>query len=253
VDADAVLWGDMRRHADFDRFDFIVDSPIGDPNLVRKWVMDADAVSRHHPHFDARRHVPDFFNTGVHFARRGAVDLDRYLALVRYAQANPDAFYGDQGPLNFMVFSAADEGKLRVDQRELQVTTGETTREEVVRRFAFVNGLPRAVGDPVVLHWAGSPKPRVRQRGRDYFAPMTFFRLEFRRSARDSGVPARADELRLRWEDVLCGDWRGSNMRGRLGRLRRRTRQCFASAKVALRARTPDWIVSTLRRRSHAP
>ena len=51
--------------------------------------------------------------------------------------------------------------------------TGRTRREDVVRRFEFLDSGPAAGGDPVVLHWVGSPKPRVRQRGRDYFEPMT--------------------------------------------------------------------------------
>ena len=44
VDADAVVWGDMRQHADFDHFDFILNTPIGDPEQVRNWVMDAEAA-----------------------------------------------------------------------------------------------------------------------------------------------------------------------------------------------------------------
>jgi hypothetical protein len=249
LDADVVVWGDMRRHADFDRVDFVLDRPISDPETVRRWVMDVDEVRRHFPDFDARRHASEYVNTGTYFGRRGMLELDRYIKLLRISSDHPGMFYGSQGILNFMVFSAADEGRLRLDQRELQVTTGDTTREEVVRRFAFVDSQPNVVGEPVVLHWAGSPKPRVRERGRDYFAPMTYFRREFRRAVRGGAGPTTADELRLRLEDMMCADWRGSNVRGRLGRLRRRSRQRYARAKVAVRKRTPNWIVGTLRRR----
>ena len=188
LDADAVVWGDMRRLLpDPGRFDFVLDAPIGDPEKVRRSVMDVDAVSRLFPDFDAGRHASEYVNSGAYFARRGMLDLDRYLELVRIAQSQPGMFYGSQGVFNFMVFSAADEGELRLNQRELQVTTGDTTREQVVRRFAFCDSRPTVVGDPVVLHWAGSPKPRVRERGRDYFEPMTFFRREFRRAVRGGG------------------------------------------------------------------
>ena len=152
IDADAIVWGDMRSHADFDQFDFIIDSPIRDSDLARKYVMDATAVSRHFPDFDAGRHVPDYVNVGAYFARRGMFELDEYLELVRLMQTAPGMFYADQGLLNFMVFRAADEGKLRLSQRELQVTTGDTIREKVVRRFAFADSQPRVVGDAVVLH-----------------------------------------------------------------------------------------------------
>ena len=155
LDADAVVWGDMRRHADFDRADFVLDGPISDPDSVRRWVMDVDAVGRHFPDFDAQRHVADFVNTGAYFGRRGMLELDRYIELLRISRDHAGMFYGSQGVFNFMVFRAADEGRLRLEQRELQVTTGDTTREEVVGRFAFVDSQPSVVGEPVVLHWAG--------------------------------------------------------------------------------------------------
>ena len=248
IDADTVVWGDMRRHAAFDDFDFIFDSPIGDAERVRKWVMDVDVIGRRFPEFDAGGHVPEYVNTGAVYGRRGTFELDEYLELVRFAQANQGALYADQGLLNFMVFRAADEGRLRLDRRELQVTTGDTTREEVVRRFAFVDSQPHVVGDPLVLHWAGSPKPRVRERGRDYFEPMTFFRRKFRRASRGVREPMLSEELGLRFEDAMCADWRGSNVRGRIGRVTRRASQNYGRMKIALRARTPDWIMATIRR-----
>jgi hypothetical protein len=247
LDADAVAWGDMRLVADLERFDLVIDSPIADREKVRRWVMDSDSVARHFPDFDARAHVDEYVNTGAHFARRGTLDLDRYLELLRFSATHPGLFYGSQGVFNFMVFSAADEGKVRLDQRELQVTTGDTTREEVVDRFRFERGLPHVVGAPAVLHWAGSPKPTVRTRGRDYFAPMTFFRRQFRIAVR-GGTTSPTDGLRLRIEDMLCADWRGSNLRGRQRRLRRRAGQAYACFRVALRARVPDRIVAIVRR-----
>jgi len=167
VDADAVVWGDMRRIADFERFDVILNTPIGDPERVRKWVMDVDRVSRYFPDFDARAHAGDFVNSGAFFARRGMLDVHRYIELIRFARGHPGLFYGSQGVFNFMLFSAVSEGTIRLEQRELQIMTGDTTREEVTSRFGFEQGVPVASDPPVVLHWAGSPKPRVRSRGRD--------------------------------------------------------------------------------------
>ena len=248
IDADAVAWGDMRPHADFERFDFVLDDGNAGPEYVRRWVMDVDVVARQFPEFDAHGYAHRFVNTGAYFGTRGMLDLDRYLEIVRFSHAHPGVFYGSQGIFNFMVFSAADAGTLAVGQRELQVTTGLTAREDLVRRFAVVDGRPNGVGDPAVLHWAGSAKPSVRERDGDYFAPMTYFRLEHRRAARPDGRPRRTDLLRLRLEDALCTDWRGSNLRGRLGRLRRRTRQRWARLRVTLRALVPDRMVKTIRR-----
>jgi hypothetical protein len=246
IDADAIVWGDMRRLADFDQFDFVLDSPIGDSDLARDYVMDVEAVCRHFPDFDAGSHLSDYVNSGAFFARRGVIELDEYLELLRLVQLVPGLFYTDQGLLNFIVFRAADQGRLRLDQRELQVMTGGTMREEVAQRFAFTDSRPRVVGDPVVLHWVGTSKPRVRERGRDYFQPMTYFRREFRRAAR-GGRSSATDDLWLRFEDLLCTDDRGSNLRGRWRGLRRRAHKSFTRARVALRARTPDRLVATVR------
>ncbi len=247
VDADAVVWGDMRVHADFERFDFVLDRGGVEP---LRSVMDVELVETHFPDFDARGHARDYVNSGAFFGRKGALDLERYLEIVRTAQRVPGMFSGSQGALNFLVFSASDAGEIRVDQRELQVMTGRSTREDVVRRFAFVDSEPRVIGDPVVLHWVESPKPRVRERGRDYFEPMTFFRKRFRQLGRNSRGSTIRDEIGLRVEDAACTDWRGSNLRGRLARIRRRRRQHYLALKAAARGRTPDWVVAAVRRRS---
>ena len=241
LDADAVVWGDMRTLCDFERFDFVLDTPIPNPGYVRGWVMDVEEVGRQLPGIDAQRYAPLYVNSGAYFARKGVLELDRYLELLRFSAEHPGLFRGSQGIFNFMVFSGVDEGRLRLDQRELQVTTGDVAREEVVRRFLLIGGEPRVVDGPLVLHWAGSAKPRLRQRGRDYFEPMTFFRRRFRVDLQAQGGVRARDELRLRIEDVLCADFRGSNLRGRVNMARRRMRKRYAHARVAVRSRTPDW------------
>jgi hypothetical protein len=244
LDADTVVWGDMRELADFDRFDFVVDS-AAEPLRA---VMALDLVERHFPQFDARRHASDFTNTGAYFGRRNVLDLEYYLELERRSSAHPGMFYGSQGTFNLMVFSGADEGTLRVERRELQLMTWRVSREELVRRCPMSEAGPLVTGDPLVLHWVGTPKPRVRGGRTDYFAPMTFFRLEARRTARADGRPRATDLLHLRLEDALCTDWRGTNLIGRLRRLRRRFRQRWAVWRVALRARVPDRVVGAIRR-----
>ena len=244
LDADTIVWGDMRVHADFECFDFILDRGGIEPP---RFVMDVDLVETHFPEFDARRNLPDFVNSGVYFGRRGALDLDRYLDLLRLAREVPGLFYGSQGAFNFMLFSAADEGRVRVHQRELQVLTGRTLRADVVGRFGFADSKPLVLGDPVALHWVESPKPRVRQRGRDYFMPMTYFRHEFRRLTRDRATHPVGD-IWLRLEDAACADRRGSNLRGQLAQLGRRSRQCRSELRVFLRRSLPDRLVAAARR-----
>jgi hypothetical protein len=243
IDADTIVWGDMRKLADFDRFDFVVDSPGVEP--VRT-VMDVDQARVCFPDFDARSHVGEFVNNGVYFGRRGALDLDRYLHALQLARERPGMFYGSQGSFNYMLFSAADEGTIRLQQRELQVQTGRTDRADLVDRFAFDGSEPRVVGDPVALHWVVSAKPRVRAGRHDYFEPMTHFRLEFRRATSGRSFTSR-HLARLRLEDMACADVRANNVRGRLARLRRRSRKRYAQFRVRVQRRTPSWLVAALR------
>jgi hypothetical protein len=243
LDADTIVWGDMRKLADFDRFDFIVDSPGVEPLHS---VMDVDQASACFPDFHSRSHAGEYVNNGVYFGRRGALDLERYLHALRLARERPGMFYGSQGSFNYMVFSAADEGKIRLQQRELQVQTGRTDRADVVHRFAFDGSEPIVTGDPVVLHWVVSAKPRVRAGPHDYFEPMTHFRVEFRRATAD-GSRTLPDSFRLRFEDMACADVRAHNVRGRLARMRRRSRKRYAEFRVRVRRRTPDWLVAAVR------
>jgi hypothetical protein len=252
LDADTIVWGDLRQLANLERFDFVIDTPLG-PERSRRSVMDPEAVSRHFPSFDARRHMSDFVNSGVFFARRGALELDRYLELLRFSRRHPDVFlFGHQGVFNLMIFSEADEGTLRVDQRELQVRVGHTKREELAERFAFVDGKPQVRGAPVVVHWVGVAKPTVRAGEGDFFEPMTFFRRQFRLALNGSARRTSTNDVWLRFEDLSCGDWRGSNLRGRLQAKRRRARRQVdlrtAQLKVAIRARAPGWLRALGRR-----
>jgi hypothetical protein len=245
LDADTIVWGDMRQLADFDRYDFIVDQPGVEPLYS---VMDVEQAVRCFPDFDARRHIGRYVNSGVYFGRRGILDLDRYLHALRVARERPRLFFGSQGSFNYLLFGAVDEGVVRLGQRELQVQVGRTERAVIARRFGFEGAAPVVNGDPVVLHWVVSPKPRVRGGRNDYFEPMTHFRREFRMEARRGRRPVLGDTLRLRLEDMACTDRRGTNLRGRMARLRHRSRCHTARLKVAVRCRTPDSVVAQVRR-----
>ena len=108
VDADTVVWGDMRLVADFEHFDFVLDRRGIEP---LRSVMDVEAVSKAFPGFDARNHVGDYVNTGAYFGRRGALDLDRYLHAVRRSTELTGLFCGSQGAFNYLVFRSVTRGR----------------------------------------------------------------------------------------------------------------------------------------------
>ena len=92
---------------------------------------------------------------------------------MRIATESPGTSNGSQGIFNLMVFQPPIGVTSLNRHRELQVMTGRTRREDVVRRFEFLDSGPAAGGDPVVLHRWAHRSPGVRQWGRDYFEPMT--------------------------------------------------------------------------------
>jgi hypothetical protein len=244
LDADTVVWGDMRELADFRRYDFVIDSAGVEPLHA---VMDVDQVVSSLPDLAARNHVGDYVNNGVYFGRRGVLDLERYLHALRIARERPGMLYGAQGSFNYMLFSAADEGSIRLGQRRLQVQTGRPDGTDVARHFTFDGSGPVVVGDPVALHWVASAKPRVREGPGDHFSPMTHFRLEFRRTALGAKRSLLPDPWHLRLEDTKCSDFRTNGIRGRIARSRRRSRSRYAELRVRLRRRTPDWVVEAMR------
>jgi hypothetical protein len=78
---------------------------------------------------------------------------------------------------------------------------------------------------------------------------MNFFRMRFQ--ADSSGRRLHAmHELRLRYEDAMCTDWRGANLRGRLRKVKRRAGFRWAALKADVRARMPDHVVVAIRQRS---
>jgi hypothetical protein len=205
LDADTVVWGDMRVYLEeLAALDFLIDQPhpAGDPlDHARRYILDPDLAARRRPGFDAHAHAADFANMGVFFARRGALDLDEAIAVTRLSIAEPELLFWDQGILNLLLFEGADRGTLRVGQRRLQTLAALETPERLARDFPLVDGRPVVVGEPRALHWAAQRKPRLRPAPLDYFQPAAFFRQEFRRQVR-GGTLRPTDRLRLRAEDV---------------------------------------------------
>ena len=76
LDADTLVWGDVRQYADLDQYEFLAGCRFHGANIletseqVRRGVFDVEIVKKFDPGLDWRGQ--DAINAGVFFARRGA-------------------------------------------------------------------------------------------------------------------------------------------------------------------------------------
>jgi lipopolysaccharide biosynthesis glycosyltransferase len=183
LDADTVVWGDILRYSDFDKFDFIADDPGFDysDKAILQWIFNFKELNRFFPDFDWRKHR--YFCAGTYFAKKDLFSLDEWAKLLEFRRNNPETFYGwDQGLLNFMVFRAAQSGKIRLAQKDMQVIISDTPRETLESRFPMhLVHNNKECDEAAILHWAGQ-KPFL-SRSKVYPDPMTFFRRKYLRDS----------------------------------------------------------------------
>jgi len=228
VDADTIVWGDVRRHARFDRFDMITDRHVADAfpgthnsiplaaflgeeeiaktlhklQHVKRWFYDAFELGDAAPGLDWVATVDRLFCSGAFFARRGILSRDRFLAFVALGHDRPGLFSpGDMGVHNALVM----ESGIRLDQRsDLHQLVYMTTRVDLIRRFPVGPDGPIPNGEAVVIHWAGAQKPTLDAR-LSYSEPMTFFRRRFLQAC---GLADRREiDRRLAEEDEVYSDF----------------------------------------------
>lgn len=180
LDADTIPWGNVLKFADFKNFDLVIDEPYSNYSneAISRFFFDIDAVKRYFPHF--RWWIHPYFITGVFFGKRGVFSLDEYVDLLDFNIRYPGIFkYGEQGILNFMLFRAVEEGRIRVKSKDMQVLVRRHPKEELNQRFPFEGEEPANSKDQeaAIIHWAGM-KPYVIH-SEAYVKPMQFFRQKF--------------------------------------------------------------------------
>jgi hypothetical protein len=175
IDADAVLWGDVRRNIPSGNWDVVFNEPHEEITefIQKTQYFDPDVIFNHIQPFPWKGNP--YFNAGVFYLRRGVLDLDEYLDMLEGKRKNPEVFINmDQGILNILVFRAVREGRVKASQAHLQSPVPVLSRPELESRFQLRDGKPVPWVQPTVVHWAG-PKPY--KTNPDVFSlPMDYFR-----------------------------------------------------------------------------
>jgi hypothetical protein len=175
IDADVVLWGDVRQNVPDSEWDVVFNEPheqITD-YIQRTQYFDPQVIFNHIESFPWQGNP--YFQAGVLCVRRGALDVDEYLRMLEGQRKNPDVFINmDQGILNILVFRAVNSCKIHPLSAHLQSVVPVLSKPELESRFQIRDGKPVPWVQPTVVHWAG-PKPY--KTNPDVFSlPMDFFR-----------------------------------------------------------------------------
>ena len=175
IDADAVIWGDVRKNIPDGEWDVVYNEPHEEITefIQRTQYFDPEIVFNHIDPFPWRGNP--YFNAGVFYLKRGVLDLDEYIKMLKGKQRHPEVFINmDQGILNILVFRAVKSGKIKATQAHLQSAVPVLPKSELVQRFRIENGKPLSWTQPTVVHWAG-PKPYTTTQ-EVFSLPMDFFR-----------------------------------------------------------------------------
>ncbi|XZO04212.1 MAG: hypothetical protein ACM65L_11060 [Microcoleus sp.] len=201
LDADTIVWGDVLKFANFQEFDFIIDQPCQENSDadVAKFFFDLGGVEKYFPYFHWQQYRANYFCTGTFFAKRNVFSLEEYVEILDFTQAHPGIFkYGEMGFLNFMIFRAAQEKRLRVQNVDMQLLMPDFDQNLLKKQFPIAENGPG--GDrtaATVIHWCG-PKPSL-STSKIYSEPMNFCRRKCQEDVWNrTGLSA---EMFLQFED----------------------------------------------------
>lgn len=137
------------------------------------------------PTFVWRGHVDEYFPPGTYFFRRDTLDLDQYLSLLELNHSANMFYLGEQGILNFMLFSLADAGQIRLIQKPFQTLICDWPEDVIRQRFPLPQGCPPSTPEPWVLHWAGPDKVSAMRSPHHTFFRDGFYQSHARRRIAD--------------------------------------------------------------------
>lgn len=201
LDADTLVWGDIRAYAEFDKYDFIAAYHFTNPHVVQtpeECTFDMDVIAKLYPALNWRGQIDA--NNGAFFARRGVFSEEN---LVKLRKMECWKCY-ENGLVNYLRWRAANEGTPRMGGHQLQLFPANSAMSPQ-DRF-----LPRDCQRPAIIHWI-TQKPRL---GRRYKAADDYRKLFLKMTGRKTWLSAR-----LFIEDVFV--WLGRQKRSLFRQKRR--------------------------------
>jgi len=186
MDSDAIVWGDftpqVRRDLDFQIFWKEAEqmaTPAA-PDGFKHFYFDPDLLKKFDPDF--RWQGNNYFCAGVYAARRNVISFQKWTEVLSWGLWNNS---GDQGLLNYMVHTKAQQGEIKIASSDLQHVWAHHGKEELVQDCAGCGWhFPKAIRRPRVAHFCYR-KPFLFDHTA-YSRPFTIARLEHHRQHRGS-------------------------------------------------------------------
>jgi len=178
IDADLLVWGDLRAYAEFDKYDFIAAYHFSGPVVVQtpeSCPYDVEVVRKLDPALNWRGQIDA--NNGVSFAQRGIFAKED---LIKLRQLDCWRCF-ENGLVNYLRWKGACDGVVRTGGHNMQLFPAE---ESMSPEDRF---LPRNCQQPAIIHWI-SKKPRL---GRSYRASDDFRKLFLKMTGRSHWLNVR--------------------------------------------------------------
>lgn len=181
LDADTLVWSDVRTYAEFDKYDFIAGlhfnfpQSFQTPEEIQKYVFDLDLIKKLDPALDWRSQA--LANNGAFFARRQVFTKEELKTL---RQMTGWRCY-EQGVINYLRWQATRTGIPRVTGYKMQIFPAESNYDAADRFF------PRDNQRPAIIHWI-CKKPKL---GRRYVAADDYRKLFLKMTGRATFLGAR--------------------------------------------------------------
>jgi hypothetical protein len=207
VDSDTIVWGNLLKYLNyFKYFDVIISRPCRrgySRQEICYFFFDIEAIEKHFPSFNWQQHQNNYFCAGVFFGTRNIFTLEEYKKMLEFMAQNPNVMkMGDQGCLNFLIFRAADEGRIQLKQEQesiIQLTIPNFKNNEVLaKRFPIGSNGPIYQNEDTVIHWCGEKKPDLYNQ-KVYSEPVNYYRRKFLEDA--WGYKGLGAEIVLKLED----------------------------------------------------
>ncbi len=203
LDADTLVWGDVRVYADLEQYDFIaglhfdMQQTFQSEEEIRNFVFDVDAVRKIYPNLNWPGMA--LANNGAFFARRHVFGEKQ----LKQLKQMPCWVCYEQGMINFLRWRAIREGQPRVSGCRVQLYPAQEGFQSIYtsRNRFFPRNNPR----PAIIHWI-CKKPKF---GRRYKAADDYRKLFLKMTGRKRWL-----RVRLRLEEFAV--WLGKHKRSLL-------------------------------------